>query len=134
MTSRTLARKAARFAFDKKAFDVSILDLRKLTSVTDFFVVCSADSTVQVKAVADAIEEGLERQGERAWHKEGYGEATWIVIDFVNVVVHVFRKDTRAYYGMEKLWGDAKTEEVLDVAPSSEKAGARSLARRKGRS
>jgi len=115
LTPRILAKKIAAFALTKKASDVVIMDLRKVTDMTDFFVVCSADSDVQVKAVADAIIDGTETIGESTWHKEGLSQRQWILLDYVDVVVHVFHIEARRFYGLEKLWGDAKIEQVEDV-------------------
>lgn len=95
-------------ALSKKAEDVLVLDLRKISTVADFFVVCSGSSDVQVKAIADAVVEGLEEKGARAWHTEGYGARRWVLLDFVDVVVHVFHVKAREYYMLESLWADAK--------------------------
>ena len=114
LTSKALAKKIAAFAMLKKAQDVVLLDLRKLTSMSDFFVICSADSDTHVRAIADAIRDGASGVGERIWHDEGHGESTWVLLDFVNVVVHVFHKETRHFYNLEKLWGDAKFEYIED--------------------
>lgn len=115
LTTKLLAKKTAQFALIKKAADVVILDLHGLTSMADFFVVCSGDSDTQVRAIADAVEEEMAVIGDRVWHKEGYREGQWILLDFVDVVVHVFHKDTRSFYNLEKLWGDAPTEHVEDA-------------------
>jgi len=93
------------------------MDLRKVTDMADFFVVCSADSDVQVKAVADAIAMGTEELGMSPWHREGLSQRQWVLLDYVDVVVHIFHKETRRYYGIEKLWGDAKIEVIEDDAP-----------------
>ncbi|HTR81274.1 MAG TPA: ribosome silencing factor [Bacteroidota bacterium] len=114
MTSKALARKVAAFALAKKAQNVVLLDLRKLTAMSDFFVICSADSDTHVRAVADGIRDGAEQAGEQVWHNEGREESTWVLLDFVNVVVHVFHKETRSFYNLEKLWGDAKFEYIED--------------------
>jgi ribosome-associated protein len=98
----------------KKAADVVILDLKKLTSATDYFVICSADSDTQVKAIADSVQNGTEVLGERVWHQEGYHALRWIVLDYVDVVVHVFHKEERSFYNLDRLWGDAKRTEVQD--------------------
>ena len=119
MTSKGLAKKAAQFALTKKALDVVIMDLRKLTTMTDFFVVCSADSTTQVKAIADAVDEGLFQLGENVWHSEGLSEASWALLDCVNVVIHIFHTQTRSFYNLEKLWGDAGFEYVSDTPPKT---------------
>ena len=114
MITKTLAKKIAALALTKKAAHVVIMDLRKLTDMTDYFVVCSGDSDIQVKAISDAILDGTEKIGVNVWHKEGISQRQWILLDFVDVVTHVFHKDARIYYGLDKLWGDAKIEEVLD--------------------
>ena len=114
LTSKTLAKKIAQFALTKKAHAVIVMDLRKLTDMADFFVICSADSDVQVKAVADAVADGTENLGISAWHREGLTQRQWILLDYVDVVVHVFHNEARKYYGIEKLWGDAAIELVED--------------------
>jgi ribosome-associated protein len=114
LRTKTLAKKIAQFALSRKAHDVTIMDLRKLTDMTDFFVLCSADSDVQVKAVADAIADGTDKIGIGAWHSEGLTHRQWVLIDYVDVVVHVFHKEVRRFYGLEKLWGDAVIEKVED--------------------
>ncbi|MEW6702986.1 MAG: ribosome silencing factor [Bacteroidota bacterium] len=91
----------------KKGFDINILDLRKLSGIADFFVVCSADADRQVKAIADEVDEKLHNKGIRCFHKEGYETMNWIILDYFDVIVHVFRAEARNYYNLEKLWGDA---------------------------
>lgn len=130
MTSKNLAMLVARAALGKKAFDVNILDLRKLTTMTDYFVVCSTDSDTQARAVADAVKNEAMEKGETTVRKEGYSEGRWVLIDFVDVVVHVFHKETRAFYNIEKLWGDAKFERVSDDPVPAEKPVKRLTAKR----
>lgn len=84
------------------------MDVRKLTSITDFFVICSADSDKQVKAIADFIVEELKKVKVNIWHIEGYQYLQWVLLDYVDVVVHIFQKETRDFYSLERLWGDAK--------------------------
>jgi ribosome-associated protein len=115
VTAKTLARKIAQFALAKKASDVLIVDLRAVTPITDFFVICSADSDTQVRAIADAVRSGIEKLGQEAWHDEGYSHLNWVLLDYVDVVAHIFRKQVRAYYNLERLWGDAKFEYVQDA-------------------
>ncbi len=109
-----MADKLAGLALTKKAYDVKVLDLRKLTTITDFFVICTADSDTQVKAIADAVMEGSKKLGERPWHKEGIQSLRWVLLDYVEVVVHIFLRDTRRFYGLENLWGDAEIKEIED--------------------
>ncbi len=113
--AKRLARRLAEVALEKKAFDVLIMDLRKLTGVTDFFVLCSADSDTQIKAIVDHIVDEMEKRQQKVWHVEGYENLSWVLLDYVDVVVHVFHKNTRAFYNLENLWGDAKTEVIEDV-------------------
>lgn len=125
MRPSTLARKIAALTLLKKAHDLVIMDLRTLTSMTDFFVICSADSDVQVKAIADAVEEGMEKEGSVPWHRES-GSANWILMDYVDVVVHIFHRHARTFYNLEKLWGDAKVRRVTDGTASPMKRKPRS--------
>ena len=121
MTPRTLAKKLAKLTLTKKASDVVIMDLRKLTDMTDFFVICSADSDTQVKAIADAVSDGSEKLKSPPWHQEGLEQRQWVLLDFVDVVVHVFHREARRFYALEKLWGDAPTEEIADEEPKPRK-------------
>lgn len=95
---------------EKKGNDIVRLDLRNIhSSVTDYFVVCHADSATQVKAIANSIEEEIYKALKQdPWRKEGLEYGEWILLDYVNVVVHIFRTDKREYYGVEDLWGDAE--------------------------
>jgi ribosome-associated protein len=113
--SSTLAKQIAELTLTKKAHDVLTLDLRKLSPVSDFFVVCSADSDSHARAIADAVEEGMEKKGSAVWHREA-GSMSWVVLDYVDVVVHIFQKAARSYYNLERLWGDAKIVAVNDTA------------------
>jgi ribosome-associated protein len=105
---------AGELAREKKAFSVRILDLRKRSPVTDFFVICSVDAEVQARAVADHITDTLRTQEIRPWHTEGYRDTGWILLDFVDVVVHIFLPRTRDFYALEKLWGDAPSRLLPD--------------------
>ncbi len=121
MTSKNLAKVLANAALSKKAYDIIILDLRKLTTMTDYFVVCSVDSDTQARAVADEIKNESLEKGETSVRKEGYSEGRWILLDYMDVVVHVFHKEMREFYNLEKLWGDAKIEYVSDEPVLKEK-------------
>ncbi|MCS6988240.1 MAG: ribosome silencing factor [Chloroherpetonaceae bacterium] len=110
-----LTRRIAELMFTKKAYDVTIIDVRGLTDITDYFVLCSADSDKQVKAISDAVRDGLLLDDERPIYVDDK-EMTWIVLDYVNVIVHIFTKERREFYGLEKLWGDAKITRVKDEA------------------
>lgn len=116
MDSKIFAEKITNLIFHKKGYDVKILDLRKVASFADFFVICSADSDTQVKAIADEIDKALRDEGIKCWHKEGYIALSWVLLDYVDVVVHIFKKETREFYNIEKLWGDAPSTEIEDPA------------------
>ena len=125
MSNNTLDR-IVEHIFSKKGFDVKILDLRTLTTIADYFVICSADSDTQVKAIADEVDKRMRDEGVRSWHTEGYRSLNWVLIDFVDIVVHVFKKDSREYYSLEKLWGDAPVvvaEDPLLKLPVKRKPG-----------
>jgi len=100
------AQLCAEGAESKKALDILILDLRKLNTIADFFVICSGNNTTQVGAIADGIDRDLAQSGIRYSHLEGTTAAQWVLMDYGDVVVHVFEEQTRAYYSLEKLWGD----------------------------
>ena len=114
MESKELVKIIADYSLEKKAEDVIILDLKNITTVTDYFVICTADSTAQVKAVTDYIIEKLKEQKIKVWHTEGYESLTWVLLDLVDVVVHIFQPETRQFYKLEKLWGDAEITKVED--------------------
>ena len=107
LSARGLLGLAADAAVSKKACDPVALDLRELTGVADYFLIVSGHSEVQVKAIAEAIEERLGKQGAKPWHVEGLAGSRWVLLDYVEVVVHVFHERTREYYLLERLWGDA---------------------------
>ena len=114
-----LAQDAVRLALEKKASDPVLLDLRELEAVSDFFVIVSAGSEVQVKAIADHIEDSLrEAKGLKPWHIEGREGRQWMLLDYIDVVVHVFHERTREYYLLERLWGDARKIEIADSRPA----------------
>lgn len=117
MTSQELAALTAELALTKKAENVISMDLRGLTSTCDFFVICHGTSGIQVAAIASAIKDGLTEVGEKPWHIEGATGKSWILLDCVDVVVHVFDVATRDYYQLERLWGDAKFQVFEDEQP-----------------
>ena len=100
----------AAAASDKKARDIVILDVQGISPVTDYFVICSANTSTQVQAIADNIEEKLEEQGVKPLHKEGYREARWVLLDYGSCVAHIFVEEDRRFYNLERLWGDAKAK------------------------
>jgi ribosome-associated protein len=101
---------------EKKAQDIIIMDLRHVkNAVADFFVICSGSSDKQLAAISDSVEEEVSKAiGEDPWHREGRQNKEWMLIDYINVVAHIFRKDKRNFFALEKLWGDAEITEVAD--------------------
>ena len=108
-TAERKAQRAARAALDKQAIDLVVLDVQGLSSVADYFLVCSGRSTPHIKTISDAIREELRDEGSRPLHAEGQAESGWLLLDYGDVLMHVFSEDTRAYYALERLWGDAPT-------------------------
>jgi ribosome-associated protein len=111
---------AVRAALGKKAQDIVVLDLRQSPAFTDFFVVCSGQNVRQVQAIADAVEEALKARKIRASHVEGYDRAEWVLMDFFTFIVHVFTPATRAFYSLERLWGDAERIAIADDSAAEE--------------
>lgn len=112
LSALELARTAGRLALSKKGFDVKILKVKAISSVCDYFVIVSGEADVHVKAIARAIEDGLSDMGLKAYHREGVDGGNWVLLDYIDVVVHIFREPTRQFYALEKLWGDAPIEEL----------------------
>ncbi len=111
----TLAKRAAHFALAKNAHDITIIDLRKIKNAfADYFVICSCDSDTHVRAVSAAVQEGMHELGQRPFHVEGEQVGQWVLIDFADIVVHVFHKHARTYYNLERLWGDGKIEKIAE--------------------
>lgn len=102
-------------AEDKKANDLVVLDLRKAGGFTDYFVICSGTNSRQIRAIADGIVDALAEDGEKPAHVEGYDRSEWILLDYFDFIVHVFAPETRVFYGLERLWGNA---EPVDAAES----------------
>jgi len=103
---------AVRAAEDKKADDLLLLDLRKAAGFTDYFLICSGGNARQIRAIADAIREGLAVGGAKPSHVEGYDRAEWVLLDYFDFIVHIFARETRAFYSLERLWGNAERVEV----------------------
>lgn len=102
---------------EKKAHDIVVLDLKDIPNAAfDYFVICHGDSNTQVEAIANSVEdETIKSIKEKPWHREGMENAEWVLLDYISVVVHVFYKETREFYGLEKLWADASVVKYEDV-------------------
>lgn len=118
LTIKDIALKAADAAADKKAEDIDVLSVEGLTVIADYFVICSANSDKQVRAVARAVEDELAAAGLEPKRMAGMSDAKWVLIDYADVIVHVFKKREREYYDLERLWSDA--EEILRSKPQEE--------------
>ncbi len=108
-----LAKKICKAASNKKAEKIIIMDMRGLMFSTDYFVICSANTATQVRAIADNIEDELNKENISFSHKEGYHEGEWVLLDYGDVVAHIFKTENRDFYALEKLWGDAKIENYV---------------------
>jgi ribosome-associated protein len=107
LAAEAVVRLAARAALEKNALDVAVLDLQGLSGIADYFLVCSARSSTQADTIAEAVRMALKAQGVRPRHTEGSAESGWLLLDYGDVVVHVFLEATRGFYALERLWGDA---------------------------
>ena len=103
---------AVAAAEDKQAHDLVVLDLRKAAGFTDYFVICSGTNPRQIRAIADNVMEALREGGVKPAHIEGYERSDWILLDYFDFIVHVFAEETRLFYGLERLWGNAERVEV----------------------
>lgn len=117
MTSTKLSELVVQGMLEKKAEDVVVMDLREIkNSVADYFVLCSGNSDTQMDAISDSVEDEVHKNvKQKPWKREGRDGKEWILIDYVDVVVHVFNKEKRAFYGLEELWGDAKVQRLNEV-------------------
>lgn len=114
METKDIAQKIAAAANDKKAKDILLLNMEGLSPVTDFYVICSAGNSTLVKAIADNIEDKLAEEGVHPTHKEGYADARWVLLDYGDVVAHVFLEEERDFYNLEQLWADAPSESFVE--------------------
>ncbi|MEO6285021.1 MAG: ribosome silencing factor [Dyadobacter sp.] len=116
LSSKDLSELVAKGMTEKKGLDITILDLRKVkNSITDFFVICSGNSDTQIDALANSVEDEVYKMSKtEPWQKEGKANGEWILIDYVDVVVHIFNKDRRKHYDLEELWGDAEVTYLED--------------------
>ena len=107
LASQELPEQAALSMLAKNAADVMIIDLRGLSSITEYFVIGTASSEPQIKAVVEQVTEDLKERQTTPWHTEGKQSWRWVLVDYVDVVIHIFRAEVRSFYGLERLWGDA---------------------------
>ena len=112
--SQLHALRISELMLDKKALDIKIIDVRNITTLTDFFVLCTSESEPQSRAIADHVNVTMKKEGNASWHTEGYQYLDWVLVDFVNIVFHIFSKKAREYYEFERLWADGNITVVQD--------------------
>ena len=111
---KSLADFLSNLILKKKGTDIKVLDLRGITPVSDFFIICTASSNIHAKAIADSLILESKMKDIKPWHNEGYSNLSWVLLDYVDVVVHIFLKETRKFYNLEGLWADAKISVIED--------------------
>lgn len=115
LSPRELAEEITKILDSKKARDIKVLRIDDKTVLADFFVICGGNSNTQVRAIAGEVEEKLEEMGIKPHHIEGYNEAVWTVLDYSSVIVHIFSREAREFYKLEKLWSDAEDIDISDL-------------------
>jgi ribosome-associated protein len=121
MNSKDMALLAAKALDDKKGKEIRVLEIEKLTSLADYFVICSGSSNTQINALCDAVEKKLaEEGGEQPLHREGYRGGTWVLLDYGCIAIHVFSSEAREFYGLERLWRDGKPLDISAVLGEAE--------------
>ena len=115
LTALESALVIAKALDSKKATDIKVLKTEALTSLSEYFVICTATSNTQIKALSGICEEKMEEQGEPAHHIEGYRSGTWVLMDFSHVIVHIFMDEARQFYNLERLWNDSEEIDITDI-------------------
>lgn len=116
MTPKEMALLAAKALDSKKGAEIKVMEVTELTSLADYFVICSGSSTTQINALCDVVEEKLEVEGgEKPLHREGHRGGTWVLLDYGCIVVHVFNNEAREFYSLERLWNDGKSVDLSEV-------------------
>lgn len=115
MTSQQMAEKIVEVLANKIGKDIKLLKIDSITVIADYFVICTANSTTQIKTLCDEVERVMEENGEHVLHREGYRSGGWVLLDYGCVVVHVFMEETRQFYGLERLWADAKDVDISAI-------------------
>ena len=109
LESLQLAKAAVDIASDKKAADVLLLDIRDISTIADYFVICNGNNARQIQAIAESLQEELKKQGAQLLYREGVADTGWMLLDFGDVIIHIFGPKEREYYRLERLWSEAKT-------------------------
>ena len=113
-SSYQIAKKASELAFSKKAEDILIIEIKDLTSIADYFVICTANSVIHGKAIYETILDGFVPK-EKPDRVEGLKNSTWIIMDYINIIVHIFQEKERSYYSIERLWNDGNFEKFKNI-------------------
>ncbi len=115
MNSEQLMTKIVSVLAKRKTEDIKVLDISSLTTIADYFVICSGTSSTQIKSLAGEVEEKLREEDIMLYSKEGFGDASWILLDYSSVVVHIFNPEQREFYGIENLWSDGNKVDISDI-------------------
>jgi ribosome-associated protein len=115
MTSLELTKKIVQILDNKKADDIQVLKVDNLTIMADYFIIASTDNSTHVKSLVDEVEFQIKQDGVEPQHTEGYQYANWVILDYADVVVHVFHQETRGYYNLDRLWSDGKSIDVKEL-------------------
>ena len=111
-TPKKTINKITNLMLDKKALDVTLLNVKKITPLTDYFIICTSESDPQTRAIFNHIKDGLSGEDIKPWRTEGQEYLKWVIMDYIHFVIHIFNKGTREYYDFERLWGDAKITKI----------------------
>ncbi|MBR3933973.1 MAG: ribosome silencing factor [Clostridia bacterium] len=115
MNSKELMEKAVKCMDSKKAIDIKVLDISKVTTMADYFVICQGGSSTQMKAIADEIDEKFSESGIKPFGREGMNTAYWILMDYSDVIIHIFNSESRSFYSIENLWSDAEIVDISEI-------------------
>lgn len=115
MTAKEIAKNAFLFLDEKKAIDIKIIDISNVTVIADYFIICGGSNSRQVQALADNVEEKLGKMGVIPRSSEGYQNANWILLDYQDVIIHIFNQEQRLFYDLERIWVDGKMLEIADL-------------------
>ena len=113
--SRLMAKLACKALDDKKGEDIKVIDISHISVLADYFIIANGTNDSQVRALVEAVEEELDKAGFEVKQREGYGLGNWVLLDFGNIIVHVFDKENRLFYDLERIWRDGKTVEVSEL-------------------
>ena len=120
LNAKEIAMTAARALDDKKGKEIKVIKIDKLTTIAEYFVICTGSSNTQINALCDNVEKALTQSGEEPLHREGYRGGTWVLLDYGCIAVHVFNAEAREFYGLERLWRDGKSVDLTGIVDEKE--------------